>query len=153
MRIDRAVREIGASVEEVFRALTDRSAVQAWLPPEGAHGVIDAFEPKPGGSFRMTLVFESSGGGKTTETTDVVIGEFVEVVPDQLVRQRFTFDSDDPLFSGTMTMSWSLTPTATGTRVSVTAEDVPVGISPEDHEAGMQSSLANLAGYLQQQPD
>ena len=33
--------------------------------------------------------------------------------------------------------------------VDITADDVFDAVSPEDHAAGMNSSLVNLAGYLQ----
>lgn len=59
------------------------------------------------------------------------------------------FESDDPAFSGTMTMTWEVTAIDGGTRVDITADDVPDGISPEDHAAGLASSLANLAEYVE----
>jgi hypothetical protein len=34
-------------------------------------------------------------------------------------------------------------------RVEIRADDVPDGISAEDHAAGLASSLANLAAYLE----
>ncbi|TDL42719.1 SRPBCC domain-containing protein [Kocuria rosea] len=48
-----------------------------------------------------------------------------------------------------MTITWELTRVEGGTRVEVRAENVPDGISAEDHAAGFASSLANLAAYLQ----
>ena len=36
-----------------------------------------------------------------------------------------------------------------GRRVDIVAEDVPDGISAEDHAAGLASSLTKLAAYLQ----
>lgn len=57
--------------------------------------------------------------------------------------------SDDPAYAGTMTMTWEVAATDGGTRVDITAVDVPDGISPEDHAAGLTSSLANPAAYLQ----
>ena len=36
-----------------------------------------------------------------------------------------------------------------GTEVRITAEDVPDGISAEDHAEGLSSSLFNLAAYLE----
>ena len=148
MRIDRAERWIAASPGRVHEALTTREAVEAWLPPAGA---LEAFEPRPGGAFRMTLTFDTpgeAGAHKSSETTDVVEGQFLELVPNASVRQRFTFVSDDPAFAGAMTMTWTLTPEAAGTRVVVTAKDVPPGIRAEDHEQGMASSLQNLAAHL-----
>lgn len=49
-----------------------------------------------------------------------------------------------------MTMTWTLEPEAGGTMVTVTAEDVPTGVRAEDHEAGLASSLANLAGPVEE---
>jgi len=148
MRVDRATRRIAATADRIYQALTDREMVQSWLPPEGARGIIDEFEPRPGGAFRMTLVFGTpgeSGARKSSLTTDVVDGEFLELVPDRLVRQRFEFRSDDPSFAGAMVMTWTMTPGPEGTDVAIAAENVPMGIRPRDHEAGMASSLANLA--------
>ena len=153
-RVDRSSRTIAASRSRIYRALTCREAIQAWLPPAGARGTVEAFDPRPGGAFRMTLLFDDpgeTGRRKSSTHTDVVAGEFVELIPDRLVRQRFTFQSDDPAFAGTMAMTWTLAATPDGTEVRVAAEDVPPGIRPQDHEVGMASSLANLAKYLEQQ--
>ena len=62
--------------------------------------------------------------------------------------QAVDFVSGDPANAGTMTMTWELTALDAGTRVDIRAEDVPAGISAEDHAAGLGSSLANLATYL-----
>jgi len=151
MRVDRASRRISASPRRIYRALTDRDAVQSWLPTDGAHGVIDAFDPRPGGAFRMTLVFETpgdTGRRKSSANTDVVDGEFLRLIPDTLVEQRFTFQSDDPAFAGAMVMTWSLRPLDDATEVDVAAEGVPPGIRPEDHQQGMASSLEHLAQYV-----
>lgn len=151
MRIDRASRRITATAERIYRALTHREAVQSWLPPAGAHGVIEAFDPRPGGAFRMTLVFETpgdTGRRKSSANTDVVDGEFLRLIPDALVEQRFTFQSDDPAFAGAMVMTWTLTSLDGATQVDVTAEGVPSGIRPEDHQQGMASSLVHLAQHV-----
>jgi hypothetical protein len=39
------------------------------------------------------------------------------------------FVSDDPAFAGTMTMTWVVRAVDGGTRVELTADDVPDGIS------------------------
>jgi hypothetical protein len=44
-----------------------------------------------------------------------------------------------------MVMSWTLTPGLGGTDVEIAAENVPTGITPQEHAVGMASSLANLA--------
>jgi hypothetical protein len=70
-------------------------------------------------------------------------------VPDVRVVQEVTFVSDDPDYSGTMTMYWELAPIGGGTRVQIRAHNVPPGISAEDHASGFASSLANLAKYVE----
>ena len=153
-RVDRSNRRIAASPSRVYRALTSREAVQTWLPPVGARATVEAFDPRPGGAIRMTLIFDDpgkTGSRKSSINTDVVTGEFDELIPNSRVRQRFTFQSEDPAFAGTMLMTWTLSATADGVDVSVAAEDVPEGISSHDHEVGMASSLANLAAYVEQQ--
>jgi hypothetical protein len=48
-----------------------------------------------------------------------------------------------------MTMTWEVAPVENGTRVEIRADNVPAGISAEDHAAGLASSLANLTAYLE----
>jgi hypothetical protein len=119
-------------------------------PPKGARATLEAFEPREGGAFCMKLVFEGHHArGKTQADTDVVRGTFERLVPGQSITQRFNFVSDDPSFAGTMTMHWSLRREGEGTRVSISAENVPRGISPADHQKRLESSLENLAAYLE----
>jgi hypothetical protein len=47
-------------------------------------------------------------------------------------------------------MTWEVTAVDGGTRVDIVAEDVPDGISTEDHAVGLASSLTNLAAYVEQ---
>lgn len=150
-RTDSASREIRSSPEQVFSALVDEAVLLQWLPPGGMSGRFERFDPRPGGSYRLVLTYVdgSSRSGKSASTSDVVEARFVDVVPNQRVVQAVDFVSVDPAFTGTMTMTWELSAEDDGTRVAIKAEDVPVGISAADHVAGMQSSLANLAAYLE----
>jgi hypothetical protein len=88
-------------------------------------------------------------GGKSSADSDVVEAHFVDIVPGVRVVQAVDFISDDPAYAGTMKMAWEVTAVDGGTRVDITADDVPDGISPEDHAEGLSSSLANLADYLE----
>jgi uncharacterized protein YndB with AHSA1/START domain len=67
---------------------------------------------------------------------------------DDRVVQAIDFQSDDPSFAGTMTLTWTVSEADGGTRVDIRADHVPPGIAAEDHAAGMTSSLSNLATYL-----
>jgi uncharacterized protein YndB with AHSA1/START domain len=110
----------------------------------------ERFDARPGGSYRLVLTYKGEGSrrGKSTAASDVVEARFVVLEPGVRVVQEVGFESDDPSFAGIMTMTWELSPADGGTRVVITAEDVPDGISADDHAAGMASSLANLARHL-----
>jgi uncharacterized protein YndB with AHSA1/START domain len=114
-------------------------------------GRFERFDARPGGSYRMVLTYADASGapGKATADSDVVEARFIDIVPGERVVQAVDFVSDDPAYSGTMTMSWQITPVEAGTRVDIVAEDVPDGVTAADHAAGLASSLANLAAYVE----
>lgn len=152
-RTDTARREIGAPPATVFAALIDPAALVVWLPPAGMTGRIDHFDLRPGGTYRMVLTYDDPAvAGKSGGGADVVEARFVAIEPGLRVVQAVEFASDDPAMAGTMTMTWTVSPTATGSAVEIRAEDVPDGISAEDHAEGMASSLANLARYVEHGP-
>lgn len=150
-RADRASRVIGASPAAIYGALLDQESLEAWLPPDGMRGRVERWDPRPGGGFRMVLAYldPADSPGKTSDATDVVDVEFADLVPPERVVQRVVFETDDSSYAGTMTMTWTLAATGEGTEVTVTATDVPSGIDQAVHEAGIASSLANLASYVE----
>jgi len=151
-RTDRASRVIAAPPERVFAALVDPEALTAWLPPDGMSGRFERFDARPGGSYRMVLTYADASGapGKSTAGSDVVEARFVDIVAGARVVQAVDFVSDDPAYAGTMTMTWEVTAVDAGTRVDIVADDVPDGISAQDHAAGLASSLTNLAAIVEQ---
>lgn len=152
-RTDRVSRVINAPPDAVYRAFTTPDAFMAWLPPEGMTGEVFDFDFREGAGYHMRLTMNEPGGagGKTTVDADDVVVRFVKLLPDARIAQEVTFDSDDPRFTGVMKMTWSFEPLAEGTEVVVTAEDVPVGITAEDHHAGLASTLENLARFVEQE--
>jgi uncharacterized protein YndB with AHSA1/START domain len=151
-RTDRASLVIAAPLERVFAALVDPVALVKWLPPDGMSASFERFDARPGGSYRMVLTYAdaSDAPGKATADSDIVEARFVDIVPGARVVQAVDFVSDDPAYAGTMTMTWAVAAVDGGTRVDFRADDVPDGISAEDHAAGLASSLANLAAHLDQ---
>lgn len=149
-RTDTASRVIPVPRERVFAALTDCNALEAWLPPAGMTGRFEHFDFRQGGSYRLVLTYADADGarGKATSDTDVVEARLVDVVVNERVVQEVDFVSDQPEYAGTMAMTWQMTAVASGTNVEIRADDVPDGISEEDHAVGMASSLAKLAEYL-----
>jgi uncharacterized protein YndB with AHSA1/START domain len=151
-RTDRASRFIDAPLERVYAALVDPEALKAWLPPDGMSARFERFDARPGGSYRMVLTYADASAepGKATADSDIVEARFVDIVPGARVVQAVDFVSDDPAYAGTMTMTWAVTAVDAGTRVDIRADDVPDGISAEDHAAGLTASLTNLAAHLEQ---
>ena len=150
-RTDRTSRVVAAPPERVYDAFVDPEALAAWLAPQGMAARFERFDPRPGGSYRLVLTYADASGdrGKASSDTDIVEARFVDIVPNERVVQAVDFVSSDPAFAGTMTMTWAVTAVDGGTRVDITADDVPDGISAEDHEVGLRSSLANLATYVE----
>src|ERR1700761_1022788 len=151
-RTDKESRVTAAPPERVWAALVDPEALLAWLPPGGMTGSFERFDARPGGSYRMVLTYSDASGkpGKATADSDIVEARFVDIVPGERVVQAVDFVSDDPAYAGTMIMTWEVTAAGPGTRVDIVAEDVPEGISAEDHAAGLASSLRTLAAYVEQ---
>jgi uncharacterized protein YndB with AHSA1/START domain len=150
-RTDRATRVIDAPVGRVFTALVDRDALERWLPPHGMTARFERFDPTPGGFYRLVLTYAdpTDSRGKSSSDSDIVEARYVDIVPNDRVVQAVDFVSDDPAFAGTMTMTWAVRAVDGGTRVHITAENVPDGISVDDHSAGLTSSLDNLANYVE----
>ena len=150
-RTDAASRVIAAPPAQVYAALVDRDALEAWLPPDGMTARFERFDPRPEGSYRLVLTYSdaSRASGKATAASDIVEARYVDLVRDVRVVQAVDFESDDSAFAGTMTMTWEISAVDRGTRVDITADDVPDGISAEDHATGLASSLANLAEYVE----
>ncbi|MBX3577799.1 MAG: SRPBCC domain-containing protein [Rhizobiaceae bacterium] len=150
-RTDRAHRHIKAPADVLWAAFSNPAAWIAWLPPRGMHGEIEHFDFRPGGAYRLRLVHDSPtplSPGKASTDADVVEGRFIGIEPGRRLVQDVSFPSDDPAYSGTMRMTWSLEPAGPLTRVVFVAENVPAGISAEDHQAGFLSTLENLAAYV-----
>ena len=126
-RTDTASRVVDASPDRVYAALVVPDTLVAWLPPEGMSASFERFDARPGGGFRLVLTYDDPSGspGKSTPDSDVVEARFVELVPGSRVVQDVDFVADDPRHAGTMTMTWELTPTESGTRVEIRADNVP----------------------------
>ena len=150
-RTDKGTRVVAAPPGRVWAALVDPEALLAWLPPSGMTGRFERFDARPGGSYRLVLTYADASGapGKATADSDIVEARFVGMVPGERVVQAVDFVSDDPAYAGTMTMTWEVTAVEAGTRVDIVAEDVPDGVSADDHAAGLASSLAKLAAYVE----
>jgi uncharacterized protein YndB with AHSA1/START domain len=151
-RTDCGSRIIKATPQAIYGAFVDPEAIAAWRPPKGMRATVQAFDPREGGAFRMSYIYDEAqhpARGKTSDHVDTFRGRFVELVPNRRIVEEIAFESDDPAFAGTMTITTTLVPVPGGTEVAVRCENVPSGIEQGDHQAGIRSSLDNLAALVE----
>jgi uncharacterized protein YndB with AHSA1/START domain len=151
-RTDTASRLISAPPDAVYQAFEQPASLMAWLPPSGMHGHVLEYDFREGGSYQIELRYDegtANAVGKTTDQSDVTSGRFVELKPGRRITQSVLFDSGEPALAGEMTITWAFQPAPGGTQVTVTAANVPPGISKADHDAGLRSSLDNLAHFFE----
>jgi len=150
-RTDSASISIAAPPEAVYASFADPAKLIRWLPPGTMTGRVLEYDFRVGGRYRIELTYGDGapeGVGKTTSRSDVSQGRFLALQPNRSIVQSVEFESAQGDLAGEMTITWSFEPTAAATRATVTAEHVPPGISPEDHAAGLRSSLENLAAAV-----
>ena len=150
-RIDTSSRLIRGPSSKVYEAFSRPGAMEEWLPPPDMAGMMLAFDFRAGGRYRMRLTYKdpTQGQGKTSSDSDEVEVRFVRIDSGQRIVQEVDFVSDDPSFAGTMRMTWIFESTDQGTLVQVRAENVPEGIRADDHQAGLDASLENLARFVE----
>jgi uncharacterized protein YndB with AHSA1/START domain len=145
-----ASRVIMASPQTIYQAFLNAEAVASWRPPNGMKGHVHAFDPREGGSFRMSFTYtDRTMRGKTSEHADVFRGRFLELLPNERIVELVEFESDDPAFAGAMTVTTTLAPLSGGTEVTILCENVPPGIRVSDHQAGIRSTLKDLAAFTE----
>lgn len=134
----------------VYRALLDARAVATWMVPTGMTSRVHAFDAREGGSFRISLTYDSpTAAGKTTAQTDTFHGRFVRLVENEKVVEVVEFETTDPSLRGEMTITIALTEADGGTDVLATHDGLPAGLNEMDNEAGWRSSLGKLAGLVE----
>ena len=129
-------RVLKAPPERIYRAFTLGEAMAKWLPPHGFFCTVHHLEAKEGGTFRMSFT------NLTTGESNSFGGEYVELVPNTLLRDTDTFD--DPNLPGAMMVSVTLKPIFCGTEVSIVQEGIPDVIPVEACYLGWQESLSLL---------
>lgn len=150
-RVDSASRLISATPGALYAAFAEPGAMEQWIPPSGMSGKMVHFDFREGGSYRMRLTYAEPhlGPGKSSEDSDDVEVRVTRLDEGRRIELEGSFESADPAFSGIMRMIWTFKPEQAGTLVTVRDENVHEGIRPAEHEAGLNSSLDNLAGFTE----
>jgi uncharacterized protein YndB with AHSA1/START domain len=150
MYTTRCSRHMGVKPSVVYRALLDAAAISKWRVPAGMRSQVHSFQPSEGGTFRISLTYDSpTASGKSEAHTDTYHGHFVRLVPDEQVVETLEFETADPALRGQMTMTTTLTESNGGTEVVVVHEGIPDSVPAADNEAGTRMALDNLAALVE----
>ena len=134
-------RILRAKPEKVYRAFLDAAAMAKWLPPYGFTCTVQHLDASVGGTFKMSFENFSTGHGHSFG------GEYLELVPGQLI--RYTDRFDDPNLPGEIQVSVSLKAVSCGTELSVVQSGIPEVIPVEMCYLGWQESLVQLARLVE----
>ncbi|WP_454649079.1 SRPBCC family protein [Bradyrhizobium liaoningense] len=134
-------RVLATKPEKVYRAFLEADAMAKWLPPNGFTCTVHHFEPKVGGTFKMSF------RNFTTGNSHSFGGEYVELVPGE--RIRYTDKFDDPNLPGLIEVTVILKKVSVGTEIDITQSGIPDVIPPEACYLGWQESLRNLARLVE----
>ncbi|OHC65280.1 MAG: polyketide cyclase [Rhodocyclales bacterium RIFCSPLOWO2_02_FULL_63_24] len=138
VRLHRVLR---APPERVYRAFLNPEAMAKWIPPNGFTATVHHMEARVGGTFRMSFT------NFTTQQSHSFGGDYVELVPNELIRYTDTFD--DPNLPGVMQVTVSLQAVFCGTELNVVQEGIPEVIPVAACYLGWQESLVLLAKLVE----
>lgn len=134
-------RVLRATPERVYRAFLDPDAMVKWLPPNGFTGKVHHLDPRVGGTYKMSFTNFTSG------KSHAFGGEYLELVPNERIRNTDRFD--DPNLPGEMQVTVTLKKVPVGTEVHIVQEGVPDVIPPDACTLGWQESLMLLAKLVE----
>ena len=140
-RTVRLHRVLRCPPQKVYRAFVEPDAMIKWLPPHGFTCKVQQMDARVGGSFRMS--FHNFGSGHSHSFG----GDYLEMVPDQLL--RYTDRFDDPNLPGLLEVTVALKPVLCGTELSITQTGIPEVIPLEMCYLGWQESLTQLAALVE----
>ena len=136
-------RVLRAPPDRVYRAFLDADAFAKWVAPYGFTCKVHHLDARVGGTFRMSFTNFSTG------SSNAFGGEYLELVPDTLL--RYTDRFEDPNLPGELQVTVALTPALCGTEVRITQAGIPEVIPVEMCYLGWQESLAQLALLVEPQ--
>src|ERR687896_764189 len=120
---------IDAPRAAVYQALLDSRMVAKWRVPDGMTAQVHAFDAREGGTFRISLTYDTSTGtGKTDPHTDTYHGRFVRLVPNEQVVEVDEFETTDPSLRGEMRITITLADADGGTNLLAVHDGLPSGV-------------------------
>ena len=134
-------RVLKAKPDKVYRAFLDVAAMAKWLPPYGFTCTVHHMNAVVGGGFKMSFTNFTTGHSHSFG------GEYLELIPGQLLRYNDKFD--DANLPGEMLVTITLKPVLCGTDVHIVQAGIPEVIPLEMCYLGWQESLVQLATLVE----
>ena len=134
-------RVLRAKPEKVYRAFLDAAAMAKWIPPYGFTCKVHHMDARVGGTFKMSFENFTTGHGHSFG------GEYLELVPGELI--RYTDKFDDPNLPGEIQVTVSLKKVSCGTEVNIEQRGIPEVIPLEMCYLGWRESLVQLANLVE----
>ncbi|TPV59739.1 SRPBCC family protein [Aestuariibacter sp. GS-14] len=134
-------RVFRAEPELIYRAFLDGAALSKWLPPNGFTCNVDHINAVVGGTFKMSFTNFSSGNMHSFG------GEYLELVPNELI--RYTDKFDDPNLPGEILVTITLKKVLCGTEMHIEQAGIPDVIPPDMCYLGWQESLILLGKLVE----
>ena len=134
-------RVLKAKPDKVYRAFLDAAAMAKWLPPYGFTCTVHHMNAVVGGGFKMSFTNFTTGHSHSFG------GEYLELIPGQLLRYNDKFD--DANLPGEMLVTITLKPVLCGTDVHIVQAGIPEVIPLEMCYLGWQESLVQLATLVE----
>ena len=134
-------RVFKASTEKLFKAFSNPDAFSAWLPPYGFICKINEYDFKIGGSFNMSFINFGTGSSHSFG------GEYLEIVPNELIKYTDKFDNPD--LPGLMITTIVIKQVFCGAEIFITQEGIPEAIPLEMCYLGWQESLEKLKSLVE----
>lgn len=130
-------RVLTAPADRVYKAFTDKQALEYWLPPYGFTGTIHELDIREGGGYRMSFTNFGTGSSHSFQV------KYIELVPNERIRHTDRFDDDN--LQGEMQVTIELKEVSCGTEIQITQAGIPSLIPLEHCYLGWQESLEQLA--------
>ncbi|SFW89785.1 SRPBCC family protein [Amycolatopsis australiensis] len=135
-------RVFDAPRELVYAAWTEPDRLASWLGPQGFAAAAVTLDPRPGGRWRACI--------RSPEGEELwMSGAYRETsAPERLV---FTFAWDDPGVETLVTVTFA--DLGGKTEMTFTQTGFPTAAERDDHQAGWNSSFADLTGFIRGEDD
>lgn len=134
-------RVLKAPVDRVYRAFLNPDALASWIPPFGFIAKVHEFDPKVGGTYKMSFI------NFTNQQKHSFGGTYIEIKSNELLKYVDKFD--DPNLPGEMTVTINFKEVSCGTELNIKQEGIPSVIPTEMCYLGWQESLIKLAQLVE----